>query len=131
MGQVVDTTFTLPNHAISSDIDSIPPPTTHKELGHASYYSQKFEGRKTANGEIFRNDSLTAAHRTLPFGTIVRVCSTTDTACVVVRINDRGPYSKKFTIDLSKAAAQQIGLTRTLGHIPVWVEVLEQTAKED
>lgn len=99
--------------------------------GHASYYHSKFEGRKTASGEVFRNDSLTAAHRTLPFGTLVKVCNTTDSACVIVRINDRGPYSKKFTIDLSRAAARQIGLTRNLGHMPVLMEIVATPKTEE
>lgn len=119
-------TLKLPNNDIILRLaDSLPMASNIFQTGRASYYHPKFEGRKTANGEIFSNDSLTAAHLTLPFGTLVKVCNVTDSSCVLVRINDRGPYSKKFSIDLSKAAAKEIGLTRTLGHIPIWIEIVE------
>lgn len=78
--------------------------------GHASYYAAKFDGRKTANGEIFSNKKLTAAHRTLPFGTIVKVTNVKNNKSVVVRINDRGPYAKNRIIDLSHAAADSLGI---------------------
>jgi rare lipoprotein A len=81
--------------------------------GTASYYSDYFEGRKTANGEIFRQDELTAAHRTLPFGTLLEVRSRATGKSVRVRINDRGPFSGGFTIDLSRSAARAIGVDKT------------------
>jgi len=78
--------------------------------GVASWYGNEFAGHKTASGERFNPADLTAAHRTLPFGTRVRV-SRGDRS-VVVRINDRGPFARGRVIDLSKAAAEQLGLTR-------------------
>lgn len=78
--------------------------------GPASWYGPGFAGRLTANGEIFNPAELTAAHRTLPFGTRVRVVDLATGRSVVVRINDRGPYAGNRIIDLSRAAAQQIGM---------------------
>jgi rare lipoprotein A len=77
--------------------------------GKASYYGKSFEGRKTANGEIFRNHDFTAAHRTLPFGTYIRVYNQKNHLSTTVRINDRGPYVNSRIIDLSEAAARRIG----------------------
>jgi rare lipoprotein A len=80
--------------------------------GFASYYSNDFQGRKTSNGEIFDNSKLTAAHRTYPFGTIVKVTNLMTDAEVTVRINDRGPVKQERVIDLSFAAAKAIGIDR-------------------
>jgi rare lipoprotein A len=74
---------------------------------HASWYGPGFHGKKTASGEIFDQNDMTAAHKTLPFGTIVHVSY--NGKSVKVRINDRGPFIKGRTIDLSKAAAKKIG----------------------
>lgn len=78
--------------------------------GEASWYGPKFAGRRTANGETFDPTELTAAHRTLPFGSLVRVTSNRTGKSVVVRINDRGPFHGNRVIDLSEAAASEIGL---------------------
>src|SRR3954471_22517290 len=80
------------------------------EMGRASYYADKFQGRRTANGEIFRQRKRTAAHRTLPFGTKVTVKNLSNGRKVKVRINDRGPFVKGRMIDLSKKAARRIGM---------------------
>src|SRR4028119_1179731 len=80
------------------------------ESGKASYYADKFEGRKTSNGEIFKQRKKTAAHRTLPFGTKVTVTNLVNGKSVKVRINDRGPFVKGRTIDLSKKAAKKINM---------------------
>jgi rare lipoprotein A len=80
------------------------------EGGQASYYADKFEGRRTANGEIFKQRKLTAAHKTLPFGTKVKVKNLTNGKIVKVRINDRGPFIAGRIIDLSKKAARKIDL---------------------
>ena len=80
------------------------------ESGVASWYGPGFQGKKTANGETFDTRALTAAHRTLPFGTKVLVRNMTNGKEVIVRINDRGPYAKKRIIDLSKAAAEKIAM---------------------
>jgi len=85
----------------------------------ASWYGPGFHGKRTASGERFNQNDLTAAHRTLRFGTKVRVCR--GKRCVVVRINDRGPFIKGRTIDLSRAAAMAIGLK---GVARVRIEVL-------
>lgn len=89
-----------------------PPPATPPETmqGVASWYGEEFAGRTTANGEIFDPSLLTAAHRTLPFGTVVDVTNRKTSQTVRVRVNDRGPYVGNRMIDLSYAAAQQIGL---------------------
>ena len=91
--------------------------------GKASWYGGRFHGRKTASGERFDQRALTAAHRTLPFGTRVRVTNLRHGKQVVVRINDRGPWGKGKIIDLSRAAARKLGMLRA-GVVPVEVEVL-------
>lgn len=97
---------------------------THALRGKASWYGERFEGRKTASGEIFRVREFTAAHRTLPFGTIVRVVEEETRKKVVVRINDRGPFTEGRVIDLSKAAAEDLGMIRA-GVVGVYLEILE------
>jgi len=78
--------------------------------GIASYYGKEFHGRKTANGETFDMNAMTAAHRTFPFGTMVRVTNLANDKSVTVRINDRGPFIKGRIIDLSYGAAKEIDL---------------------
>ena len=78
--------------------------------GQASWYGPGFHGRQTANGETFNQNALTAAHPSLPFGTEVRVTYSSTGESVVVRINDRGPYAHGRVIDLSREAADEIGL---------------------
>ena len=80
--------------------------------GHASYYGRRFAGRPTASGEAFDPRELTAAHKSLPFGSLVRVTNVRNGRSVIVRINDRGPYVEGREIDLSRAAAEEIGLVR-------------------
>lgn len=88
------------------------PQKSQREVGRglASWYGPGFHGRPTASGEKFDMHQLTAAHRTLPFGTIVRVQSLVNGRTVDVRINDRGPHIGRRVIDLSRAAAQSLGL---------------------
>lgn len=82
-----------------------------------SWYGPGFHGNLTANGERFNQNSLTAAHRTLPFGTRLKVCFK---RCAVVRVNDRGPYHGNRNLDLSKGAADRIGLTNSgVGRVKV------------
>ena len=95
------------------------------DTGVASYYAVKFHGRKTASGEIFHKDSLTAAHKTLPFGTRVRVTNLKNNKSVIVKVNDRGMQGKKRIIDLSPAAAKELNMIGS-GLIKVKVEVLEK-----
>jgi len=97
--------------------------------GFASWYGGKFQGRKTANGEIFDTNKLTAAHKTLAFGTKVKVTSVESGASVIVRINDRGPFVENRIIDLSRAAADIIGLTAR-GVAKVHIEVVESALPE-
>ena len=80
--------------------------------GIASYYHLKFNGRKTSSGEKFNNDSLTAAHKFLPFGTIVKVRNINSQDFVIVRVNDRLPQKSKRTIDLTQEAAKRLGIIR-------------------
>jgi rare lipoprotein A len=88
--------------------------------GYASYYADDFHGRKTANGETYDMHGISAAHRTLPFNTKVRVTNTTNGKSVVVRINDRGPFKDDRIIDLSLGAARKIDM---IGPGTVWVEL--------
>jgi rare lipoprotein A len=81
------------------------------ESGFASWYGAPYHGQRSASGEIYDQEKLTAAHRTLPFGTRVRVRRPDRGGSVVVRINDRGPFVKSRVIDLSHAAAVQLGMT--------------------
>lgn len=78
------------------------------QQGNASYYANKFEGRKTSSGEIFRQDSLTAAHKTLPFGTLLKVTNLRNDSTVIVKVNDRLGKSSSHLIDLSLKAAQKL-----------------------
>jgi rare lipoprotein A len=93
--------------------------------GMASWYGPGFNGRRSASGEVFNQNAMTAAHRTLPFGTQVRVTNLNNGQQVVVRINDRGPFSHGRVIDLSAGAARAIGLM-SAGVGPVQIEVLGQ-----
>lgn len=93
--------------------------------GMASYYADKFDGRTTANGETFDNDAYTAAHRTLPFGTRVRVTRTDTGDQVTVRINDRGPFVGGRIIDLSQRAARDIDMLAD-GLAEVRIEVVDE-----
>jgi|ERR1041385_1191878 rare lipoprotein A len=94
------------------------------EEGMASYYAEEFNGRQTSNGETYDMNKFTAAHRTLPFNTRVRVTNTLSGKSVIVRINDRGPFKGDRIIDLSLAAAKAIELIGT-GTAPVRVEVVQ------
>ena len=93
-------------------------------IGMASYYGRELAGRRTASGERFDPAGLTAAHRTLPFGSKVRVTNPRSGKSVIVRINDRGPFTRGRLIDVSEAAARQIGLVAT-GHGQVKLTLLE------
>ena len=82
------------------------------ETGQASYYADKFEGRKTASGAVFKQNKLTAAHKTLPFGTKVKVTNIANGRKVKVTINDRGPFVEGRIIDLSKRAAKKLEMVQ-------------------
>jgi rare lipoprotein A len=89
---------------------SDPPKPIKTWVGNASWYGPEFDGRKTANGERFDAESLTAAHPNLPFGSLVRIVNTRTGKFEVVRINDRGPYQEGREIDVSYRVARKIGL---------------------
>ncbi len=95
-----------------------------KKTSYASYYHDKFNGRKTASGEIFSNSKFTAANRTLPFGTNIRVTNLNNGKQVIVKINDRGPFHASRALDISKAAFDEIGDTNR-GTIPVEYEIVD------
>ncbi len=94
------------------------------QTGKASFYSDKFEGRPTASGEKYRHNKLTGAHKTLPFGTKVRITNVSNNESVEVVINDRGPYLDDRIIDLSKAAAEKLGFVNQ-GLAEVKLEVID------
>jgi rare lipoprotein A len=98
-------------------------PQGYRAEGQASYYGARHHGNKTASGERFDQNALTAAHRSLPFGSQVQVTNLRNNKIVVVRINDRGPYAKQRIIDLSQKAAEQLGMLRD-GVVPVRIEQL-------
>ncbi len=83
------------------------------ETGMASYYAPKFNGRQTSFGELFSNKEFTAAHPTLPYNTLIEVTNLKNNRKVNVRITDRGPFSKRRVIDLSKSAAREIGMVQS------------------
>lgn len=115
----------LPDHAVDiTTIEPAEPEATSLGRGVASYYGRRFHGRPTANGERFDMHEFTAAHRTLPFGSRVRVTNPRNGQSVIVRINDRGPFVGGRTIDLSRAAAEDLGIIRA-GHGTVELELLD------
>lgn len=90
----------------------------------ATYYADRFNGRKTASGQVFNNSNYTAAHRELPFGTMLRVTNEANQKSVVVTVNDRGPFIKGKEIDLSKKAFREISRHHGHGTMKVTIEVL-------
>ena len=107
---------------------SEPPKPIKTWVGNASWYGPGFNGRKTANGEIFDSEALTAAHPHLPFGSLVRVVNPRSGKFELVRINDRGPYQEGREIDVSYRVARRIGLIHS-GVNQVRLELLELPAK--
>jgi rare lipoprotein A len=117
-----------PSHAdVAVRAEQPQAPSRPSQVGTASYYGQWHHGRLTASGERFDLTGLTAAHRTLPFGTVARVTDVSSGRSVTVRITDRGPYLRGRVIDLSYAAAQQLGMVEA-GLAKVRIEVLGQPA---
>lgn len=99
----------------------------HQLEGKAAYYSNRFNGRKTASGQRFDNAAMTTAHNTLPFGTRVKITNTKNNKSVVVRVNDRGPSTPGRIFDLTRAAAGKLGYVRA-GLADVKAEVVAQPA---
>jgi rare lipoprotein A len=121
-GRAASAQSSVPAPLSAADASALPLPVSQEpqllageipkefEQGKASWYGPRFNGRRTANGERYSMTELTAAHKTLPFGTVVRVRSLVNGKEVDVRINDRGPFSRGRVIDLSRAAAEAIGM---------------------
>ncbi len=99
---------------------------SHELVGHASWYGRKYHGRLTASGERYNMRAYTAAHKTLPFGTVVRVTNTVNSKSVDVKINDRGPFVKGRVIDLSQKSFEKIGNINK-GVAPVKIEVIDDS----
>ncbi len=109
--------LSLPVYSGSQSIDTV------RKQGKASFYHDKFQGRTTSNGEQYDKNDFTAAHRTLPFNSIVHVQNKKNGKSVIVRINDRGPFAKSRIIDLSKSAAEKIEMV-PFGIVPVTIRVM-------
>jgi rare lipoprotein A len=122
--------------ALRADPDTVPVPAEvilEAAEGEATYYAAKFDGRRTASGIVFWNTEAYAAHRTYPFGTVVRVTNTRNERSVILRVVDRGPHGtserqRRTIIDVSHSAAQELGFVQA-GRVPVRVEVLEWGAR--
>ena len=97
----------------------------YKKKAQVSYYADKFNGRKTASGERFSNRKLTAAHRTLTFGTKIKVTNIANQKWVIVTVNDRGPFKKNRELDLSKEAFMQITDNKNHGTLYVTIEIIK------
>jgi rare lipoprotein A len=97
-----------------------------QEIGMASMYSSKFQGSRTASGEVFSHGSLTAAHRTLPFNTLVKITRTDNGKYVIVKINDRGPFVSNRLTDISQSAATKLGFTNEGDEVRVKLEVVNE-----
>ncbi len=96
-------------------------------VGSASYYARRFHGRRTASGTVYDENEMTAAHRTLPFGSKVRVTNLSNQRSVVVTITDRGPFKRHRIIDLSRRAAEKLGFVRK-GVTKVRLEMIDRSA---
>jgi rare lipoprotein A len=121
----------IPSSAESATPPALPPePDTHAhvtERGRVSLYGSEFAGRKTASGERFDPDALTMAHRTLPFGTLVRVTNVENQRSVDVKVNDRGPFVAGRIADLSLGAARKLGMVAD-GVVDAILEVIQPAA---
>ncbi len=108
-----------PVHAV----DLLPRPQLQPQFGRATWYGEEFQGLHTASGELFDRHQMTAAHRTFPLGSIVRVSNPATGRAILVRVNDRGPVPRFGLIDLSQEAAEQLGI-RAQGHAQVRLDLL-------
>lgn len=99
-------------------------PHDYDKTGSASYYGAAHHGKRTASGERFNQNGLTGAHRQLPFGTRVKVTNLSNDKAVILRINDRGPHTRGRLIDVSRAAAERLGMLRS-GTAKVRVQALD------
>ncbi len=99
---------------------------TYKKNAHASYYADKFNGRRTASGSKFNNNGYTAAHRKFPFGTKLRITNKENGKFVIVEVTDRGPFSKGREIDMTRRAFREICNNKTCGGLNVTIDVVEE-----
>jgi rare lipoprotein A (peptidoglycan hydrolase) len=135
---IIAITAIAPSYGDESELDNPPvaetakPPDLFRRIqnGLAAFYHAAFQGRRTANGELFDHNALTAAHKTLPFGTLVRVVNLRNQRSVIVRVNDRGPMQPDRVVDLTRRAAEALGFVDQ-GMTRVHVEVLSQTGSQD
>ncbi len=97
----------------------------HKKNAHASYYHNKFNGKRTASGVKFDNDKYTAAHRKFPFGTKVKVTNEVNGKSVIVTVTDRGPFTKGREIDLTRRAFMDIAANKNAGNLKVTIEIIK------
>lgn len=111
----------IPIHSLTSIKKSV----LYKKNAHASYYHDKFNGRKTASGKIFNNNNFTAAHKKFPFGTLLKVTNEANNKSAIVKVIDRGPFIKGREIDLSKKAFMNIASNKKSGLVYVTIEVLK------
>ncbi len=112
---------------VNSVIVETPTPIVfYKEKVHASYYHDKFNGKKTASGSIFNNSEYTAAHKKIPFGTQVLVTNIANNKTVIVTITDRGPFTKGREIDLSKTAFMELSEQKKLGFLTVNLQIIKE-----
>lgn len=116
------TMLLMPVFAGAADVKTAP--IVSEEYGIASFYGDEFHGRKTANGERYDKNALSCAHKSLPFGTRVRVTRLDNGKSIVLRVNDRGPYTKGYIVDLSRRAAELMGMMK-VGIVKAKLEVLE------
>lgn len=127
---VVEESLTAPNYSYEYTVKGknyqvLADATSFQEIGMASWYGNGFHGKKTASGEIFNMNAMTAAHKTLPLGSYVRVKNLSTGKEIVVRINDRGPFHSNRIIDLSKKAAKSLGIIRK-GHAKVHIKAIDK-----
>ncbi len=113
-----------PAVAVPQEAEAAAPSQTYRETGVASWYGKEFNGRKTASGEVFDMRGLSAAHRTLPLGTVIRVTNLENYKSVTVTVNDRGPFVKNWVLDLSYGAARELGFVEQ-GTARVKIETLK------
>ena len=99
--------------------------TSFKKKAHASYYADKFNGRRTASGSKFDNNQYTCAHRKFPFGTKLRITNEENGKFVIVEVTDRGPFSKGREIDITKRAFREIATNKTSGGMAVTIDIVE------
>jgi rare lipoprotein A len=120
--------YTKPALTVAKDSTDTAGPelTLYKKDVMATYYADKFNGRKTSSGEKFHNNNYTAAHMKLPFGTMLRVTNEKTGKFVDVKVNDRGPFTKKLEIDLTKKAFMEIAPTKGCGSFKCKIEIIEK-----